>query len=114
MSGRAAASAGSKTSRSSSPECCATHIPCPSIGSDDDPCPSHAGEEPPLSLSWSMISPLGFVSISDAPSGEVVRREREGDAVALQNPDLELRHLASTVGQDDVPVLELYPVHPVG
>jgi hypothetical protein len=53
------------------------------------------------------------MTVGDAAAGKIVRREGEGHTVALQNPDLELRHLAGAIGKDLVAVLELHPIHPV-
>src|SRR3954454_9160488 len=55
-----------------------------------------------------------LVAVGDAAAAEVVRRDVERHAVALEHADVELRHAARGVGQHLVPVLELHPVVAVG
>src|SRR5439155_7686054 len=55
-----------------------------------------------------------FVAIGDPAPRQVVGRQIDRDAVALEDPDVVLAHLAAYVGQHFVPVLELHPERRVG
>src|ERR1051326_9605484 len=55
-----------------------------------------------------------FEAIGDAPLGEIVGRHFHQHLVARQHADTVLAHLARGVGDDLMPVLELYPESGVG
>ena len=58
-------------------------------------------------------TPLLLVSIRDAASGQVVRRELDLDPVSGEDPDVVHPHLPGDVRQHFVAVLELHPKHGV-
>src|SRR5438132_14000188 len=51
---------------------------------------------------------------SDASLGQVVGRHLDVDAIASQNADAVLAHLARRMGEDFVLVVQLHPEHGVG
>src|SRR5512133_3833204 len=53
-----------------------------------------------------------LVAVGDAPAGEVVGGQLELDAIARDDADVELLHLARGVGEDHRPLVDLDPVHP--
>ena len=55
-----------------------------------------------------------LVSVGNATSGEVIRRELDLDSIAGQNSDVIHPHLARNVGKHLMSILEFDPKHGIG